>query len=116
MNSAAKELLRKYNGEVINCGSTNLLLGGEQTISPLKGVSCGTSAITVRVSTQSTCKLADKRRTLRIKGSSGHETPCSPPHIKNSLRCLAASAPRYVGKPFKSWGNEALRPETEKTS
>jgi hypothetical protein len=83
---------------------------------PSRGVSCGTCATTVRVSTQNTCRSVHRRRTLRINGSSEHETQCSPPHIRNSLRCLTASASQYVGKPCKPWGNEALLPETAKTS
>ena len=98
------------------CGSTSLLLGGERTKFPSEVVSCATSAIIVRVSIQRTCRSVHKRRTLWIKGSSKHEMQCRPPHIKNSLCCLTASAPQYVGKRCKTWGNETLLPEAAKIS
>ena len=92
----AKELLRKYSHK---CGFTNLLLGSWSSllISPSKGVSCATSAIFVYQPRAPADQVTQYENlgSLGAKGTIRH----LPPHIQNSLRCLDASAPRYVGKP-----------------
>ena len=69
---------------------------------PIKGRVVRHLCNNLRVSTQRTSRSAVRQRTLRISGSYEHETPCSPPHIKNSSCRLAASVSHHAGKVSKT--------------